>query len=98
MQTKAGLKLRSNACTTEVIVVRPAAEDVAVTCCGQPMTTDDVTAPTTAPEQHEILLGKRYTDEVTGIELLCTKPGQGPLAVDGRPVVLKGTKALPASD
>ncbi|MCU1587548.1 MAG: hypothetical protein JWN31_1041 [Frankiales bacterium] len=98
MQTKAGLKLRSTACTTEVIVVRPTTDDVELSCCGEPMTTDEETGPTSAPEQHEVLLGKRYTDEATGIELLCTKPGPGPLAVDGRPVVVKGSKPLPSSD
>ena len=98
MQTKAGLKLRGTACSTEVIVVRPTADDVELSCCGAPLTTDEVTAPATAPEAHEVLLGKRYTDEQTGLELLCTKPGPGPLAVDGRPTALKGAKPLPASD
>lgn len=98
MQTKAGLKLRSTACTTEVIVVRPATADVELTCCGDPLTTDEVTAQASPPEQHEVLLGKRYTDDASGIELLCTKPGRGPLAVDGRPVAVKGSKPLPSSD
>jgi hypothetical protein len=44
------------------------------------------------------LLGKRYVDDPTGLELLCTKPGAGELAVDGRPLTIKGPKALPASD
>jgi len=98
MQTKAGLKLRGTACTTEVIVVRAATADVELTCCGAPLTTDEVPAPATAPAEHEVLLGKRYTDEESGIELLCTKPGPGPLAVDGRTVLVKGTKPLPSSD
>ena len=98
MQTKAGLKLRSAACSTEVIVVRPTTDDVALSCCGAPMTTDEVEAPVSPPEEHGVLLGKRYTDETTGIELLCTKPGPGPLAVDGRPVLVKGAKPLPSSD
>jgi hypothetical protein len=45
-----------------------------------------------------ILLGKRYADETTGLEVLCTKPGAGPLAVDGRELQVKGPKPLPASD
>jgi hypothetical protein len=44
------------------------------------------------------LLGKRYVDEATGLEVLCTKPGAGGLAVDGRPLGVKAPKALPASD
>jgi hypothetical protein len=97
MQTKAGLKLRSQTCTTEVIVVRAATDPVDLTCCGAPMTTDEVgEVPTGSGD--EILLGKRYTDEETGLEVLCTKPGFGPLAADGRALLLKGTKPLPSSD
>lgn len=44
------------------------------------------------------LLGKRYSDEATGIELLCTKGGPGQLACDGRPLVVKAAKPLPSSD
>lgn len=98
MQTKAGLKLRSTVCSTEVIVVRAAAEDVALTCCSAPMTSDEIT-PTVAPDQADgILLGKRYTDEQSGLEVLCTKPGPGELGADGRPMLVKGTKPLPSSD
>lgn len=97
MQTKPGLKLRSTACSTEVVVVRPAAESVELTCCGAPMTTDEVAAAPT-PDPDGILLGKRYTDEESGLEVLCTRPGSGELAVDGRPLALKGTKPLPSSD
>jgi hypothetical protein len=48
--------------------------------------------------EHDILLGKRYADESSGLEVLCTKPGPGPLTVDGRPLEVKGPKPLPASD
>lgn len=99
MQTKAGLKLRSTACSTEVIVVRPTAESVELTCCGAPLTADDVAPPESATADADgILLGKRYTDEQTGLEVLCTKPGAGPLAVDGRSLTVKGAKPLPSSD
>lgn len=99
MQTKAGLKLRSTACSTEVIVVRPAAAPVGLTCCGAPLTADEVPAPAPlAADPDGVLLGKRYTDEETGLELLCTKPGPGPLTVDGRTVLVKGSKPLPSSD
>lgn len=99
MQTKPGLKLRSTRCTTEVVVVRPADGEVELTCCGAPMTGEEVAAPASSGAASDtILLGKRYTDERTGLELLCTKPGPGEIAVDGRPVAMKGTKPLPASD
>lgn len=108
MQTKPGLKLRGTTCATEVVVVRPAAGDVEIACCGAQMTdaqTDTAaTAPTSAEHgaqsraEHDVLLGKRYADEESGLELLCSKPGAGPLTVDGRELEIKGPKPLPASD
>ena len=99
MQTKPGLKLRSTACSTEVVVVRPAADPVELTCCGRPMTADEVDAAAAGPAGTDgVLLGKRYTDDDTGIEVLCTKSGAGELAIDGRALVLKGSKPLPSSD
>jgi hypothetical protein len=43
-------------------------------------------------------VGKRYADDDLGIELLCTRPGVGTLAVNGNPLPLKDSKPLPASD
>ena len=43
-------------------------------------------------------LGKRYVDEQTGLEVLCTKMGDGSLALDDRPLGLQGAKPLPPSD
>ena len=99
MQTKAGVKLRSTGCSTEVVVVRAAAAPVELTCCGAPLTADDVAVtPSSAPAGDGVLLGKRYADEETGLELLCTKGGPGELLLDGRPLPVKGTKPLPSSD
>jgi hypothetical protein len=44
-----------------------------------------------------LLLGKRYVDEASEIELLCVKPGPGPLEVDGRRILVKGAKPLPSN-
>ena len=44
------------------------------------------------------LVGKRYADEETGLEVLCAKPGPGTLSADGREVPIKGAKPLPSSD
>jgi hypothetical protein len=99
VQTKPGLKLRGTTCTTEVVVVRPAAGDVEIGCCGAPMAEAESAATTPAtPIAEGVLLGKRYADEETGLELLCTQPGPGPLTVDGRELAVKGPKPLPASD
>jgi hypothetical protein len=43
-------------------------------------------------------LGKRYVDEAGTIEVLCTKPGDGALALDGQPLEVKSAKPLPSSD
>ena len=42
--------------------------------------------------------GKRYADAGSGVEVLCTKAGQGDLAFAGRPLERKDAKPLPASD
>jgi hypothetical protein len=42
--------------------------------------------------------GKRFVDDVTGLEVLCTKPGKGSLSIDGRDIGVKEAKKLPASD
>jgi hypothetical protein len=44
------------------------------------------------------LTGKRYADEDLGLELLCTKAGEGWLSVGDRPLLVKGAKPLPSSD
>lgn len=99
MQTKPGLKLRGAACSTEIVVVRPAAGDVELACCGAPMSEPDgADTPAAAPTADGVLLGKRYADEASGLEVLCTKPGPGPLTIDGRELQVKGPKPLPASD
>ena len=43
-------------------------------------------------------IGKRYVDEADTIQVLCTKAGNGTLALDGKPLVLQAAKPLPASD
>lgn len=43
-------------------------------------------------------MGKRFTDEETGAEVLCTKAGAGSLAIDGRAIGAVEAKKLPASD
>jgi hypothetical protein len=43
-------------------------------------------------------LGKRYADEETGTEVLCTKPGEGSLSIGDVPLPFKDAKPLPASD
>ena len=45
-----------------------------------------------------VALGKRYKDENTGIEVLCIKPGDCNLNVDGRGMEELQPKVLPSAD
>lgn len=101
MQVKAGTRLKSSVCETQVVVVRAPDADVDLTCGGAPMVPLDADAVAGAvDEAHSggTLLGKRYADEDLGLELLCTKPGKGSLAVAGTALGIKQPKALPSSD
>ncbi len=102
IKLKAGLRLRGVNCATEVIVVKPPVGDVELTCCGQEMqvTSQDVRpiVPNVGEGATKVALGKRYSDEVLGLELLCVKAGNGPLAVNGELLTLKDAKPLPSSD
>ncbi|MCZ7527934.1 MAG: hypothetical protein M5U14_17070 [Acidimicrobiia bacterium] len=102
LEVKAGTRLRSAVCDTEVIVVRAPASDLDLRCGGQPMIPHGSEPPVDAgldPAHGEgTLLGKRYADEELGLELLCTKAGKGSLSVGEVPLGLKEAKPLPSSD
>ena len=94
-----GKRLRSNVGATEIIVVRSPATQVELSCGGQPMTANLATADAGVPTaENDTVLGKRYVDAETGLEVLCTKPGPGVLTADGRQLSIKAPTALPASD
>jgi hypothetical protein len=95
-----GKRLRSKVGDTEIIVVRSPATHVELSCGGQLMTASLATAAaaTTSSDENDTVLGKRYVDTETGLEVLCTKPGPGVLTADGRQLTIKAPTALPASD
>jgi hypothetical protein len=101
MQLKPGLRLQSIACDTQVIVVRGSGE-VDVRCGGAPMVPADAADVERQPLDPDYtggtLMGKRYADADAGIELLCTKPGDGSLSIGDVPVPTKDAKPLPSSD
>ena len=100
MKLNVGLALYSTVDSTAVIVVRAADADVTITCGGEEMTTEKPAGDAGAapPSADGTLLGKRYTDEELGLELLCTKGGPGALEVNGSRLEIKQAKPLPASD
>jgi hypothetical protein len=96
-----GKRLRSSRCGTEVIVIRAPHATVELCCGDHPMTAADgapATTPAVPAAEQATVLGKRYVDDETGLEVLCTKPGPGALVADGRRLALKAARALPASD
>ncbi len=103
MKLKVGQALASTIDATKVIVTRAADGDVVVTCGGAEMLdpAESVTGSVGEPQEGqagETVLGKRYMDEISGVELLCTSAGKGALAVDGNILVVKTAKPLPSSD
>lgn len=99
MDLRPGLKLFSAVSDAQLVVVKAPAEPVEIACGGQPMAEAEVGEYAASGDLGEgPQMGKRYADEEVGIELLCTRPGDGALTVNGKPLELKGAKPLPASD
>ena len=103
MDLKPGTRWASQVCDTEVIVVRAPTQAVTLECGGHPVApvgTDRAAAgleldPSFASGS---LIGKRFADADSGLELLVTKAGAGTLALDGVAIPLKEAKPLPSSD
>jgi len=86
----------------EFVVVRPPKQVESLQSGGHPVQpAADAANSGMEPEaslSDVLAVGKRYSDDVSGLELLVSKAGKGTLTVDGRVMALKETKALPASD
>jgi hypothetical protein len=98
---RVGSRWKSTVDTTEVMVIRGPATDVDLRCGGHSMVvsgTDAEPAGLDPAYADGTLVGKRYVDEEIGLELLCSKAGQGTLAVGDRSLSLKDAKPLPTSD
>ena len=95
---KPGLRLKSAVCSTEIMVIRAPALDALLACGGVEMLA--MTETTTGgrsidPAQSGgTLIGKRYIDATDRVELLCTRGGDGSIALDGVAMVVKQAKAL----
>jgi hypothetical protein len=102
MKLTPGSRWASAVCATEIVVLKAPAAAASLECGGSPMaavgTARPAEAAPAAARSAGTLLGKRYADEAAGIEVLCTKGGQGSLSLDGRALVLRATTPLPSSD
>lgn len=102
MDLKPGSRWKSAVDDVEVVVVKPPKAEATLECGGYQMIPHGEAKPegkTIAADFAEgSQAGKRYADEETGLEVLCTKAGQGTLTIGGRPIGAKEAKKLPASD
>ena len=99
MKLRVGQTLRSVVDTTALLVVKAPDQDLTVACGGLEMSAEEPAerVPATA-NGGGVQLGKRYTADAVEVELLCVKPGEHQVTVDGAPVAQKTAKPLPASD
>lgn len=95
MNLTAGARLKTTTSTLEVVVVTAPTIDADLLAAGEPMTTDASPGPA---GDATYAIGKRYVDDGSGVEVLVVKAGPGPLTIDGRELVIKQAKPLPASD
>lgn len=99
---KAGTRLKSAVCSSEIMVVVAPKTEVTLTCGGVPVIELAAEPPSDVQidPDHKLgtQMGKRYTNAAGDLEILCTKPGEGGLAVDGAPLEVKSAKPLPSSD
>lgn len=101
IELRPGDRFHSAVCSTEVVVVKAPSGPVDLRCGGAPMVGngEDGPAGVALSPEHAAgsLIGKRYTDG-TELELLCSKAGDGSLALGDTDLEIKGAKPLPSSD
>ncbi|HWF17188.1 MAG TPA: hypothetical protein VG244_13470 [Acidimicrobiales bacterium] len=101
LELKAGTRLRSATDACEMVVVKAPGEPVDLRCGGHALVAMDAEVTPQGIEagfDGGTQLGKRYADEALGLELLCTKAGEGSISVGETILEVKGAKPLPASD
>ena len=98
---KPGLRLKSSVCATEIMVIRAPSLDAVLACGGTEMLSISEAVPAGGSVAHahaqSTLIGKRYVDALDRVEVLCTRGGDGSLALDGVAMSVKQAKALPSS-
>lgn len=99
-QLKAGGRLTSAVCATEVIAVKAPDEELDICCGGVAMLAPGTEGSGDAKDGFTdgTALGKRYVNADDTLELLCTKAGDGSLSIGDEILEIKEAKQLPASD
>ncbi|MDF3309659.1 hypothetical protein P3H15_32085 [Rhodococcus sp. T2V] len=91
-----------NGSSAQIIVMRAPAGDVVIEIAGEAVSPLAAAPPQAAGGaaggEDALVVGKRYVDKESGLEVLCTVAGAGPLSVDGRPIGTAAAKLLPSSD
>ena len=102
MQLRPGARLASTVDATEIIVIRASVSDLDLRCGGHPMAVVGASPATEASieptHRAGTKLGKRYEHVDHGLEVLCTRGGEGSLSIGDEPLRVKQAKNLPASD
>lgn len=102
MELKPGSRWKSAVCESQILIIRPPSVDGELQCGGVPVLEQGDASETSGDVDPAhaagVLIGKRYTDAASGIEVLGAKPGKGSLSFNGVALVLKEAKPLPASD
>lgn len=102
MDLKPGSRWKSAVCDAELVVVRPPKSPVGLECGGHPVVPHAAEKPQglslSGDHSGGSQTGKRFADEETGLEVLCTKAGSGSLSINGQPLAAKDAKKLPSSD
>jgi hypothetical protein len=99
---KAGTRLKSAVCDTQIMVLRVPAAELDLRCGGAEMLAMDASPPAGAALDPAFAAGtatgKRYVDSAESMEFLCTKGGEGSLSLGAVALEIKQAKALPSSD
>lgn len=96
---KPGTKLSSTVCKTQIMALRLPAVELEISCGGAPMQVGDpAELGEMSGENTGTMVGKRYTDAEETMEFLCTRGGDGSIAIEGYVIDVKAAKKLPSSD
>lgn len=102
MQVRSGQRYISAVCATSIVVVKGPPSDIDLRCGGTAVlpageSVDSRPGPV-AGFDAGTLIGKRYWDEATGLEVVCTTGGPGSLSLGDRVLPERPPQPLPSSD